>query len=192
MRELAILTFVSLDGVMQAPRMPDEDPSGGFTKGGWANPCWDDVMENVADVAMASPYDVLLGRNTYDAFANAFNGTDSPLDRANKYVVTSRTLSDSWPPTTAITRDIPDAIAALKKESAPLLQVHGSHRLIQLLMEHQLIDEYRIWTFPVVLGEGKRLFGTGSLPSNLELKQSKALSSGATMSVYRHSQQMVA
>ena len=186
MRELAILTFVSLDGVMQSPKVPDEDLSGGFTEGGWANPCWDNVMESVGEVAMSQPYDVLLGRTTYDAFAPAFSGSESPLDSATKYVVSSRPIDKAWKPTIKISGDVPAAIDALKAEDGPLLQVHGSHGLIQLLLQHRLVDEYRIWTFPIVLGAGKRLFGEGSIPVNLELQRSEALSSGATMSVYRN------
>lgn len=186
MRELAILTFVSLDGVMQSPRMPDEDLSGGFTEGGWANPCWDNVMESVGEVAMSQPYDVLLGRTTYDSFAPGFSGSESPLNSATKYVVSSRPIDKAWKPAIKISGDVPAEIDALKAEDGPLLQVHGSHSLIQLLLQHRLIDEYRIWTFPIVLGAGKRLFGEGAIPVSLELQRSEALSSGATMSVYRN------
>jgi dihydrofolate reductase len=98
---------------------------------------------------------------------------DGPIDKA-------------WKPTIKISGDVPAAIDALKAEDGPLLQVHGSHGLIQLLLQHRLVDEYRIWTFPIVLGAGKRLFGEGSIPVNLELQRSEALSSGATMSVYRN------
>ncbi len=186
MRELAILTFVSADGVMQAPKMQEEDPSDGFTQGGWANPCWDNVMESVGQVAMSEPYDVLLGRNTYDVFAPHHSTTESPLNNLTKYVVTTRPIQDPWQPTIEITREVPVAIARLKAEDGPLLQVHGSHQLIQLLLQHGLIDEYRIWTFPVVLGAGKRLFGGGSAPASLVLKRSEALASGAVMSIYRN------
>ncbi len=186
MRELAILTFVSADGVMQAPKMQEEDPSGGFTQGGWANPCWDNVMESVGQNAMSEPYDVLLGRNTYDRFAPAFSGSESPLDSATKYVVTSRPIDKAWKPTIEISGDVPAAIDALKAEDGPLLQVHGSHGLVQLLLQHGLIDEYRIWTFPVVLGSGKRLFGDGAAPANIVLQTSEALTSGAVMSIYRN------
>ncbi len=188
MRELAILAFVTADGVMQAPKMQDEDSSGGFTHGGWANPCWDNVMESVGPVAMSEPYDVLLGRNTYDAFAPYFSAIESPLNKLTKYVVTSRPVSTPWEPTIVIPGDVPDAIARLKTQDGPLLQVHGSHGLIQLLLEHRLIDEYRIWTFPVVLGEGKQLFGDGAVPADLVLQKSASLSSGAVMSIYRNAQ----
>lgn len=186
MRELAILTFVSLDGVMQSPKLPDEDLSGEFAQGGWADPCWDNVMQSVGQVAMSQPYDVLLGRTTYDMFASSFTGSESPLDKATKYVVSSKPVETVWEPTVHIRQDAAGAIAKLKAEDGPLLQVHGSHGLIQLLLEHQLVDEYRIWTFPVILGAGKRLFGSGTVPANLILRKSEALTSGATMSVYRN------
>ena len=185
-RELAILTFVSADGVMQAPKMQEEDPSGGFTQGGWANPCWDNVMESVGQNAMSEPYDVLLGRNTYDAFAPHFSAGDSPLNKLSKYVVTSRPIPTPWQPTIEIRQNVPSAIAKLKAEDGPLLQVHGSHGLVQLLLQHGLIDEYRIWTFPVILGSGKRLFGDGAAPANIVLQTSEALTSGAVMSIYRN------
>ncbi len=188
MRELAILAFVTADGVMQAPLMQEEDSSGGFTQGGWAKPCWDNVMESVGSVAMSKPYDVLLGRNTYDAFAPYFSAIESPLNKLTKYVVTSRPVSTPWEPTIEILQNIPDAIAKLKAQDGPLLQVHGSHGLIQLLLEHRLIDEYRIWTFPVILGEGKQLFGVGAVPADLVLQKSASLSSGAVMSIYRNAQ----
>lgn len=186
MRELAILTFVSADGVMQAPKMQEEDSSGGFTQGGWANACWDNVMESVGQTAMSEPYDVLLGRNTYDTFTPHHSTTQSPLNNLTKYVVTSHPIPTPWKPTIEIGRDVPAAIAKLKAEDGRLLQVHGSHQLVQLLLQHRLIDEYRIWTFPVLLGSGKRLFGEGTETANLVLQTSKPLSSGAVMSIYRN------
>ena len=186
MRELAILTFVSADGVMQAPVSEEEDRSGGFTRAGWAKDCWDNVMESVGRNAMAESYDVLLGRNTYDVFASHHSVGESPLNKLNKYVVTSRPLPKPWQPTIAIRKDVPNSIRRLKSEDGPLLQVHGSHGLIQLLLQHRLIDEYRIWTFPVVLGAGKRLFGDGSRPEKLSLLKSESLDSGAVMNIYRN------
>lgn len=187
-RELAVLAFVSIDGVMQAPKMQEEDPSGGFTQGGWANPCWDNVMESVGQNAMSEPYDVLLGRNTYDTFAAHHSSVDSPLNRLNKYVITSRPIPTPWQPTIEIRQDIPSAISKLKAADGPLLQVHGSHGLVQLLLQHGLVDEYRIWTFPVVLGSGKRFFGDGAALSNMVLQTSEALTSGAVMNIYRNAQ----
>jgi dihydrofolate reductase len=168
---------------MQAPRMREEDPSGGFTQGGWAAPYWDNVMESGSQIAMSEPCDVLLGRNTYDSFAPHHSVNDSPLNTLNKYVVTSSAVPIPWQPTIEIQGDAPDAISAL--EDGPLLQVHGSHQLVQLLLQHGLVDEYRIWTCPVVLGAGKRLLGNDASSANLVLQTSETLKSGAVMSIYR-------
>lgn len=194
MRKLAILTLQTLDGVMQAPKLAEEDTSGGFTVGGWANDCWQDVMEQVGREAMAEPYDLLLGRTTYDIFARSHADSDnsSPtaekLTTARKYVVTSRADELSWQNSEPITGDIPTAIAELKEQDGPLLQVHGSWQLIQLLLECRLIDEFRLWTFPVVVGAGKRLFADGAIPVNLNLTKFEASPSGAFLSFYEPSE----
>lgn len=191
MRELAILTFQTLDGVMQAPGRPDEDRSGGFEHGGWARPWWDDVMEQVGRFAMADPYDVLLGRTTYDLFAANFPsaGEEHPLNRATKYVVTSKPTDLPWAHSIPIQGDVVDQIQRLKREDAPLLQVHGSWQLVQFLREHELIDEFRIWTFPLLLGGriGKRLFSEGAAPKSLDLVRTEPTASGAVMTIYRPS-----
>lgn len=193
MRDLAILEFVTLDGVMQAPSQPDEDTTGGFTGGGWARGCWEDVMAQVMTEAMAEPYDLLLGRTTWDLFASTFPQapSDNPvagrLNAARKYVVTSGTDLTPWDNSVAITGDVVSEIKQLKAQSGPLLQVHGSWQLVQTLLSAGLVDEYRLWTFPVVVGSGKRLFETGALPSELRLVKSASTTSGATMSIYRRS-----
>lgn len=185
MRELAILTFVTLDGVMQAPGQPDEDPSGGFRQGGWAQPYWGEVMEQVKREAMAEPYDMLFGRTTYESFASAFS-QESTMTGATKYVASSSPVSDAWANTVPLTGDTVDAIAELKTQEGPLLQVHGSWGLIQTLLANQLIDEYRLWTFPVVTGAGKRLFDDGLSPGPLKLIKTKSTASGVVMTIYRH------
>lgn len=193
MRELAILTFVTLDGVMQAPRMPDEDPSGGFEHGGWAADCWDDVMEQVRREAMATRYDFLFGRKTYDMFAAHWPhvGDDDPearrMNSATKFVATSSPSDLGWTNTKPITGDIAAEVARLKQQDGPLLQVHGSWQLIQTLLAHGLVDEFRLWTFPVIVGSGKRLFGRGIEPTTLELEKTAGCSSGAVMNIYRRS-----
>jgi len=192
MRKLAILTFQTLDGVMQAPKLAEEDNSGGFTQGGWANGSWQEVMEQVAREAMAAPYDLLLGRKTYDIFAA--NHVDSDLDsnpiakkrsEATKYVVTSGTESLQWQNSVAITGDIASEISKLKKQDGPLLQVHGSWQLIQTLLKHQLVDEFRLWTFPLVMGAGKRLFTQEIMPCQLKLTKFETCPSGAFLSFYK-------
>ena len=190
MRELAILTFVTLDGVMQAPAEASEDRSGDFRHAGWARPYWDEVMAQVGKYAMAVPYDLLLGRRTFDIFARAHaegnaDVRDSPLAQARKYVVTSSTEPLGWTNSVPVSGDIPTEIAGLKAADGPLLQVHGSWQLIQLLLAHDLIDEFRLWVFPVLLGSGKRLFAEGVPPRHLHLKRSEPTGNGVVMNIYR-------
>lgn len=190
MRRIAALAFVTLDGVIQAPSMADEDRSGGFEHGGWAQPYWDDVMTQVMREAMAEPYDLLLGRRTYDLFARHW--PDAPktalserINAARKYVVTSDPASLAWANSAALTGDAAAAIRALKAADGPLLQIHGSGQLIQTLLAQGLIDELRLWTFPVVLGGGKRLFGQNVPPAAFNLIKAEPSGNGAVMSIYR-------
>ena len=191
MRELAILTFVTLDGVMQAPGDPNEDRSGDFEYGGWAQECWSEVMELVMLNAMADPYDLLLGRTTYELFATHFGNAEDNnpvaerLNAASKYVVTSKPLAVPWQNSRAVTGDAATEVAILKGTEGPLLQVHGSWKLLQTLHAADLIDEYRLWVFPVVVGSGKRLFEGGGKPENLKLLKTESTSSGAVMAIYR-------
>ena len=191
MRKLAILTFQTLDGIMHAPGAPEEDVSGGFSHGGWAQDCWAEVMEQVWREAMAEPYDLLLGRNTYDIFAAHFANADSSdptartLNKANKYVVTSRPDELTWENSIKISGDVMAELSALKKQAGPLLQVHGSWQLIQSLLSNSLIDELRLWTFPVVVGSGKRLFVDGAIPAKYRLTKFESCPSGAFMHFYQ-------
>ncbi|PHS69361.1 MAG: riboflavin biosynthesis protein RibD [Methylophaga sp.] len=190
MRKLAILTFQTLDGVMQAPSVPEEDCSGGFKHGGWANDCWEEVMEQVSREAMAEPYDLLLGRSTYEIFASSFANADlgnpvaKKLNSAKKFVVTSSLQKLEWQNSERIIGDVASKVSLLKKQDGPLLQVHGSWQLIQTLLSHNLIDEFRLWTFPVVVGSGKRLFADGATPLSLKLTKFESCPSGAFMSFY--------
>jgi dihydrofolate reductase len=189
MRKLVVNTFVSLDGVMQAPGGPQEDPTGGFTHGGWSFNYWDEVMGRVMGEAMAAPYDLLLGRRTYEIFAAHWPySTEEPaatsLNAAHKYVA-SRTLQQaSWGPATLI-RDVPGEVARLKAQEGVEIQVHGSADLLQTLLKHQLIDELRVWTFPVLLGGGKRLFGDGIAPGGLKLVSSTIATTGVIIATYQ-------
>ena len=191
MRKLAILTFQTLDGVMQAPSVPEEDLSGGFTQGGWAQEYWEEVMEQVGREAMAEPYDLLLGRKTYDIFAPHFTSAEpgdpvtKKLNEAKKYVVTSRPDELTWQNSEKISGDIAVEISALKEEAGPLLQVHGSWQLIQSLLLNGLIDELRLWTFPVVVGSGKRLFSDGAVPKKYILTKFESCPSGVFMHFYQ-------
>ncbi len=190
MRNLAILTFVSLDGVMQAPSMPDEDRSGGFDKGGWAAPYWEGVMAQVRKEAMADPYDMLFGRKTYELFAGHWPEIDDDpvarmMNAAKKHVVTSTLMELPWENSKAISGNIGKEVARLKAEDGPLLQIHGSWELIQYLLEHELVDEFRLWTFPAICGSGKRLFEPGTHPAELALVKSAPCANGVVMNIYR-------
>lgn len=163
MRDLAVLSFVTLDGVMQSPSSPEEDPSGGFKNGGWAAPYWEAVMPHVAKIALSAPYDIMFGRKTYDIFASHWPSAPRDLvsDRLNsarKYVVTSNHQGLDWENSRQVTGQFSESLRDIKSQEGPTIQVHGSSNLIQSLSAEALIDEYRIWTFPVVVGKGKRLF----------------------------------
>jgi dihydrofolate reductase len=187
MRNLIVNTFMSLDGVMQAPGGPEEDPTGRFTFGGWSARYWDDEM--LARMAESGPYELLLGRRTYEIFAAHWPYDEGPIaDQLNstRKHVASRTREElEWSNSTLITGDVADYVENLKRQDGPEIQVHGSAGLIQTLLEHDLIDEYRLWIFPLVLGGGKRFFGTGTIPAALELVDSKVSKTGVTINVYR-------
>ena len=174
MRKLVVNTFTTLDGVMQAPGGPEEDPTGGFEHGGWSAGYWDEAMGEWMGEFMGKPFDLLLGRKTYEIFAAYWpHARDEPgaeqLNAATKYVA-SRTLdSVDWENSQLLEGDAVNAIAHLKEQEGPDLQVHGSSNLIQTLLRHGLIDEFRVWIFPVVLGSGKRLFGGGAPKTAMQL-----------------------
>jgi dihydrofolate reductase len=190
MRTLIVSTFVSLDGVMQGPGGPEEDPTDGFTHGGWSVNYWDDFMGRVMDDATAEPYELLLGRRTYEIFAAhwPYVSDDSMADKLNSIPkhVASRTLDAvEWNNSNLITGDVAEYVARLKDQPGPEIQVHGSGNLIQTLLQHDLVDEYRLWIFPVVIGAGKRLFGDGTTPSGLRLVDTKTSSTGVIVATYQ-------
>ncbi len=186
MRKLAILTFVTLDGVVQAPKLPEEDTSNNFQLGGWADTYWDEVMEQVGKEAMSQPYDLLLGRKTYELFAthNSEN-SDSPLNKFTKYVVTNTLDKLDWQNSIRISGNIVEEVTKLKEQNGLLLQVHGSWELINTLIKNDLVDEFRLWTFPVILGEGKRLFSEVGIHKNFTLVKSEPTTNGVVMNIYR-------
>lgn len=196
MRKLVVNTFMTLDGVMQAPGGPEEDPTGGFDLGGWSANYWDDAMGQVMGETMAVPFDLVLGRKTYEIFAAHWpHATDQPgadaLNRATKYVA-SRTLDTvEWSNSVLIEGDVEKEIAKLKQQDGPELQVHGSANLIQTLLRHDLIDEFRVWIFPLVIGNGKRLFSDGTIPAGLKLLDTKSFSTGVVMAAYQRSGDIV-
>ena len=189
MRKLIVNTFVTLDGVMQAPGGPEEDPDGGFTSGGWSVNYWDDMMSQIMGESMAKPFDLLLGRKTYEIFAAYWPyAKDEPgadqLNNAKKHVA-SRTLTKvDWNNSSLIKGDVVQELRKLKAQDGPELQVHGSSNFIQTLLKHNLIDEFRMWIFPVVIGNGKRLFDQGTIPSGLKLIESKTATTGVILAIY--------
>ena len=196
MRKLIVSTFVTLDGVMQAPGGPEEDDSGGFTHGGWSVNYWDDMMGQVMGEAMSSPFDLLLGRRTYDIFAAYWPHVSEepgakPLNDATKYVTSRSHRVLEWGPSVLLEGDAADGVAALKKEDGQELQVHGSGNLIQTLIRHGLVDEYRLWVFPVVIGSGKRLFADGTIPAGLTLSDSKVSTTGVVIGTYEPAGELV-
>jgi dihydrofolate reductase len=189
MRSLISTTFLTLDGVMQAPGGPEEDTAGGFELGGWSVPYWNDDMISWAPVVFGDSFELVLGRKTYEIFAAHWPHSDEPgaegFNRARKHVA-SRTLEAvEWENSTLLGDDVPAAIARLKEEDGPELQVHGSCDLLQTLLGHGLVDELRIWTFPVVVGGGKRLFGEGIESSAFDLVDSRTSSTGVVLGLYR-------
>ena len=190
MRKLIASTFVTLDGVMQAPGGPQEDPTGGFTEGGWSFSYWDDVMDKVMGESMSQPFDLLLGRKTYEIFAAHWpyagdNPVTALFNKTTKYVA-SRTLNRlDWVNSKLIAGDVAKEVERLKTGEGPDLQVHGSSVLLQTLIGAQLIDEYRLWIFPLILGHGKRLFEKGAAPQGLALADTRSSSTGVLINTYR-------
>jgi dihydrofolate reductase len=188
-RELVVNTFLTMDGVMQAPGGPEEDPDEGFEHGGWSVNYWDDSMGARMGEIMGKRFDLLLGRKTYEIFAAHWpKVTDDPagdaLNGARKYVA-SRTLETvDWQNSTLLEGDVVEAVAKLKTESGPEIQVHGSGNLIQTLMKHDLVDRYNLMVFPVVLGTGKRLFADGAVPKGMRLVQATPTSTGVVIGTY--------
>jgi dihydrofolate reductase len=196
MRKLIVSTFLTLDGVMQAPGGPEEDDSGGFALGGWSVHYWDDQMRQVMTEAMSTPFDLVLGRRTYDIFAAYWphapeEAGAKPLNEATKYVASRSRPTLEWERSVLIEGDAAEGIAELRKEDGPELQVHGSGNLIQTLMGHNLVDEYRLWVFPLVIGSGKRLFSDGTIPSGLKLVDSKVSTTGVVIGTYEPAGEIV-
>jgi dihydrofolate reductase len=191
--KLTVTTFQSLDGVMQAPGGPEEDPSGGFEHGGWLVPHADEEMGAFMDETFAPAEAFLLGRFTYETFAAHWpkvDDTDDPvasrLNALPKHVA-SRTLRDEdlhWAGSSLLGDDVPARVAELKARPGGELQVHGSAGLVQTLLRHELVDELRLLTFPVVLGTGKRLFADGTVPAGVRLTGSRTTSAGTVIAVY--------
>ncbi len=192
MRKIITTTFVSLDGVMQAPGGPDEDRSGGFAYGGWTAGAdfWDEVASAAMRAIMRQPFELLLGRRTYEIFASYWPTATEDLDVAVpfnetvKYVVSHQSLELPWHNSRLITGDVVAELKDLKSMDGPDLWVHGSGNLIQTLLANDLVDQMLVWTFPVTIGSGRRLFAEGTQPKTLRLVKCQATPSGVVLATY--------
>ncbi len=190
MRQIIAITHVTLDGVMQSPGGSDEDPSGGFTHGGWTVAYRDEVGGQAIGEIVAREFDMLLGRRTYEDFASSWpNNGDHPVgkafNKATKYVVTRSLDKLDWENSQRIGSDVVDEVRGLKASDGPDLHIWGSSELLQTLIAADLVDEFRMLVFPVVLGEGKRLFGSGVPPRRFSLVATRSTPSGVVINTYR-------
>lgn len=189
MRKLSVQTFVTLDGVMQAPGGPEEDTEGGFALGGWSVTYWDDQMNQRMGELTMEPFSMVLGRKTYDVMAAHWplmgEEDGAPIfNEATKYVASRGTPSMDWQNSELIPGDAVEGLAALKQQDGPELRVSGSADLIQSLLKAGIVDEFQLWIFPVVIGSGKKLWGDGTVPTALQLVDSRVSSTGVIMTTY--------
>ncbi len=194
MRKLIVLSFITLDNVMQAPGGPEEDPTGGFEHGGWVFGYFDDFFLNVMIKQTSTPFDMLLGRKTYEIFAAywSYVNTDqnpfaTKFNNAKKYVASKTLTKLDWNNSELINGDVPEGIKRLKEQDGPEIQVHGSSNLVQTLLKHDLVDELWLKIFPVTLGTGKRLFVEGTIPAGFKLLESGISPSGVIIANYERS-----
>lgn len=191
MRKIIVLSFITLDGVMQAPGGPDEDPRGGFAYGGWTVPYFDEALGETMSEQMGRPFDLLLGRKTFEIFASYWPQQESPINDATKYVASNTLTEHAWHKTVILSGDVVGQIRALKQQDGPDLQVHGSGDLIQTLMKHDLVDELWLKIFPVTLGQGQRLFAQGTIPAAYSLVEASSTPSGVIVATYRRAGEVV-
>ncbi len=191
MRKIIVLSFITLDGVMQAPGGPEEDTSGGFQYGGWTVSFFDDFSGKIMAEQMGHPFELLLGRKTYDIFAAYWphHNTDEvgvPFNTTTKYVVShSADTKTPWAKSVLIIGDVAGEIKKLKEQDGPELQVHGSGDMIQTLLKNDLVDELWLKTFPITLGPGKKLFADGVIPAAFMLTESKVSPKGVIFANYK-------
>ncbi len=188
MRKLIVLTFVTLDGVMQAPGGPEEDTSGNFKYGGWTAPYFDEFAGKIMGEQMSKPADLLLGRKTFEIFAGYWpqHEDDWPgVNSMTKYVASNTLKSSDWQNTVFLSGDVADKVKKLKGQDGPDLQVHGSGNLIQTLLANDLVDEMWLKIFPLTLGSGKRLFDKGTMPAAFTLTESKTSPLGVVFASFK-------
>lgn len=188
MRKIIVLTFLTLDGVMQAPGGPGEDDSGGFTYGGWTVPYFDEFLGTVMTEQMSKPFDLLLGRKTFELFASYWpyhEDEGSGINNATKYVASNTLSTHEWKKSVFLKGNVLDEIKKLKQHDGPDLQVHGSWNLLQTLLEHDVVDEFWLKIFPVTLGMGKRLFDAGTFPASYSLVESRTSPLGVMIVTFK-------
>jgi len=188
MRKIIVLSFISLDGVMQAPGGPTEDTDGNFKYGGWTVPYFDEFLGQVMTEQMGKPFDLLLGRKTFEIFASYWpdHPEEGPgINKATKYVASNTLTRHEWSKSVFLKGRVEDEIKKLKQQDGPDLQVHGSSNLIQTLLKHDLVDEFWLKIFPVTLGTGKRLFGKDAIPGSYTLIETKSSPSGVIVANFK-------
>jgi dihydrofolate reductase len=188
MRKIIVLTFITLDGVMQAPGGPEEDESGNFKYGGWTVPYFDEALGQVMAEQMRRDFDLLLGRKTFEVFASYWphhEDEGAEINQATKYVASNTLTTHEWSKTIFLRGDVVKEIKKLKQKDGPELQVHGSSNLVQTLLKHDLVDEFWLKIFPVTLGAGKRLFDKGTIPISYALIESRSLPSGVVIANFK-------
>jgi dihydrofolate reductase len=188
MRKIIVLSFLTIDGVMQAPGGPEEDVSGGFKYGGWTVPYLDEFADKVMGEQMGRPFDLLLGRKTYEIFASYWPyhwEEDLGINHATKYVASRHSMNLTWERSVQLGGDVVKAIQELKAQDGPEIQVHGSGNLIQTLLKNDLVDELWLKIFPVTLGPGKRLFAEGTIPAAFKLIDSQVSPKGVIVANYQ-------
>ena len=196
MRRLLVTTFLTLDGVMQAPGGPGEDDDAGFPYGGWSVNYWDETLDEVMGATTGKPFAMLLGRKSYQILARYWptapeEAGGGELNAATKYVASRGNPELTWQNSVLLQGDAAETVAALKQEDGPELQVHGSANLIQTLMRANLVDTYQLFTFPVVVGTGKKLFGDGTAAAGLKLVDSKVSKKGVVVGTYEPAGELV-
>jgi dihydrofolate reductase len=188
MRKIIVLSFVTLDGVMQGPGGPTEDTSGNFTYGGWTVPYFDDFLGQIMGEQMSGPSDLLLGRKTFEIFASYWplHEDEWPgINKATKYVASNTLTKHEWSNSVFLKGNVVAEIKKLKQQDGPEIQVHGSGNLIQTLLAHDLVDEFWLKIFPVTLGTGKRLFDKGTIPASYTLLESKSSPNGVIIATLK-------
>lgn len=188
MRKIVVFSMITLDGIIQAPGGPEEDTSGDFKYGGWTAPYQDEIFGDIIKAELSVPFDLLLGRKTYEIFASYWpketGFVADPFNKAIKYVVSTSSPDLTWKESILIDGDVVEKLKTLKQEDGPVLHVWGSGKLIQTLWKNDLVDELRLRIYPITLGSGKRLFAEGTIPAAFQLTDSTVLPSGVILANY--------